>query len=89
MHGRRRFGVRAWYLSVCGGSKGTSEILMRLVEGWKFRFDVERARFALVLQRMCNPGSDLQASGWMDTVEGSGDKRGLADVLGCFSWQYG
>ena len=35
-------------------------ILRRLADGRRFGFDVERATFALALQRLCAPGSDLQ-----------------------------
>jgi len=50
--------------------QGLPEILRRLAEGRKFGFDVERVAFALALQRLCAPGSDLQGSGWVETVEG-------------------
>jgi hypothetical protein len=50
--------------------QGLPEILRRLSEGRKFGFDVERVAFAMTLQRLCAPGSDLQASGWLETVEG-------------------
>lgn len=48
------------------------EVIMALAEGRKFRFDLERAVFALGLQRLCEPGSDLQGSHWLRTVECSG-----------------
>jgi Transposase DDE domain len=35
-------------------------------------FDLERAVFALVLQRLLSPGSDLQGSKWIRTVEAEG-----------------
>lgn len=50
--------------------QGLPEILRRLAEGRKFGFDVERVAFAMTLQRLCAPDSDLQASGWLETVEG-------------------
>ena len=50
--------------------QGVDEILRRLSEGRKFGFDVERVAFAMVLQRLCAPGSDLQGYGWANTVEG-------------------
>ena len=50
--------------------QGIPEILRRLADGRKFGFDVERVAFAMTLQRLCAPGSDLQASGWLETVEG-------------------
>jgi hypothetical protein len=31
---------------------------------------VERVAFAMTLQRLCAPGSDLQGCGWLETVEG-------------------
>jgi hypothetical protein len=48
------------------------EILEKLSEGRRFQFDVERATFALALQRLCAPGSDLQGSAWVKTVEAPG-----------------
>jgi len=50
--------------------QGMAEILRRSSEGRKFGFDVERVAFAMVLQRLCAPGSDLQGYGWLETVEG-------------------
>jgi len=50
-------------------------LLHRLAEGRKFQFDVERAAFAMALQRLCAPGSDLQGSGWIHTVEAEGFER--------------
>lgn len=43
--------------------QGLPEILRCLAEGRKFGFDVERVAFAMTLQRLCAPGSDLQACG--------------------------
>ena len=45
------------------------EILGALSKGRRFGFDLERACFALALQRLCGPGSDLQGSQWLRTVE--------------------
>jgi hypothetical protein len=45
------------------------EILGSLSAGRHFAFDIERACFALALQRLCAPGSDLQGSQWLRTVE--------------------
>jgi len=45
------------------------EILSALSEGRRFAFDIERACFALALQRLCAPGSDLQGSQWLHTIE--------------------
>ena len=52
--------------------QGLPEILERLVQGRRFGFNPERVSFAMVLQRLCCPGSDLQGSGWIHTVEGLG-----------------
>lgn len=57
--------------------QGLPEVLKKLAQGRKFEFDVERACFALALQRLCAPGSDLQGSGWLQTVEAPG-LEGLA-----------
>ena len=56
--------------------QGLPEIVRELARGRKFEFDVERVVFALALQRLCRPGSDLQGSGWVTTVEG----RGLGEI---------
>ena len=45
------------------------ELISRLAAGRRFAFDVERVTFALALQRLCEPGSDLQGSAWLRTVE--------------------
>lgn len=45
------------------------EVISALSEDRKFRFEIERACFALSLQRLCEPGSDLQGSQWVHTVE--------------------
>ncbi|MCG8454921.1 MAG: IS1634 family transposase [Holophagales bacterium] len=50
-------------------------ILGRLAEGRKFRFDVERVAFALALQRLCRPGSDLEGSRWIPGVEAEGFEK--------------
>ena len=50
--------------------QGLPEILGRLVDGRKFGFDLERVAFAMILQRLIAPGSDLQGCGWAQTVEG-------------------
>lgn len=52
--------------------QGLPEILKRLIRGRQFSFDVERVAFALALQRLCEPGSDLQGSQWVRTVECAG-----------------
>lgn len=38
-------------------------------EDRRFRFQIERACFALSLQRLCEPCSDFQGSHWVRTVE--------------------
>jgi len=48
------------------------EILGKLSQDRRFEFDVERVCFAMALQRLCAPGSDLQGSGWLSTVEAPG-----------------
>jgi len=45
------------------------DVITSLADGRNFRFDLERAIFALALQRLCEPGSDLQGSRWLQTVE--------------------
>lgn len=47
-------------------------LLKNLSQDRRFGFDVERVAFALALQRLCAPGSDLQGSGWLGTVEAPG-----------------
>ena len=49
--------------------QGLPDLLGRLAQGREFEFDVERVAFALALQRLCSPGSDLQGSAWLRTVE--------------------
>jgi hypothetical protein len=49
--------------------QGVPEILARLVRDRHFEFDVERASFALALQRLCAPGSDLAGAAWLSTVD--------------------
>ena len=52
--------------------QGLPEIIGTLARGRRFTFDLESVVFAMVLQRLCAPGSDLQGSGWVETVEASG-----------------
>lgn len=52
--------------------QGLPEILGRLATGRRFGFDPERVAFALALQRLCAPGSDLQGAAWAATVEAPG-----------------
>jgi hypothetical protein len=48
--------------------QGLPGILGALAAKRHFRFDVERVCFALALQRLIEPGSDLQGSSWMSRV---------------------
>ncbi|MBU1339859.1 MAG: IS1634 family transposase [Acidobacteria bacterium] len=52
--------------------QGLPEILQALAKDRKFGFDIDRVAFAMALQRLCAPGSDLQGSGWLKTVEAPG-----------------
>jgi hypothetical protein len=52
--------------------QGLPELLQRLAQDRKFSFSVERAAFAMALQRLCVPGSDLAGSEWVKTVEAPG-----------------
>jgi hypothetical protein len=52
--------------------QGLPEILDRLAEDRRFGFAPERVAFALALQRLCAPGSDLQGAAWAQTVEAPG-----------------
>jgi hypothetical protein len=52
--------------------QGIGDLIKRLAHDRRFEFDVERACFAMALQRLCAPGSDLQASRWISTVEAPG-----------------
>jgi hypothetical protein len=67
---------RAWGPALVFGrlweSQGLPEVLRGLAKDRKFHFDVERAVFAMALQRLSCPGSDLQASSWIETVEAPG-----------------
>lgn len=68
--------ARSWGPALVFGrlweSQGLPEILGRLSAGRRFQFDVGRVSFALALQRLCDPGSDLQGSEWIKTVEAPG-----------------
>lgn len=52
--------------------QGIPGILQDLVEGRRLEFDLERVSFALSLQRLMEPGSDLQGSRWVRRVEAPG-----------------
>lgn len=57
--------------------QGVDALLGELLRGRRFEFDPERVAFALALQRLSPvPGSDLQGSSWVRTVE----SRGFADI---------
>jgi hypothetical protein len=56
--------------------QGVSELLRGLARGRHFKFDPERVAFALALQRLSAPGSDLQGSSWVQTVQ----CPGFADI---------
>lgn len=69
--------------------QGVPEELSRLAEDRRFRFDVERAAFAMALQRLCCPGSDLQGSSWVKTVEAGGfDKLELQHFYRTCGWLF-
>jgi hypothetical protein len=65
--------TRAWGPALVFGrlweTQGLPEVLQARARGRRFAFDVERACFALALQRLCAPGSDLQGAAWVRTVE--------------------
>ena len=48
------------------------DLIHKLSGTRQFQFDIERAVFALALQRLCVPGSDLQGSQLLKTVECEG-----------------
>jgi hypothetical protein len=49
--------------------QGLPDLLAELAQDRKFEFPLERVCFALALQRLCCPGSDLAGSEWVKTVE--------------------
>jgi len=55
--------------------QGIPGILEGLGEGRRLEFDLERVSFALSLQRLMEPGSDLQGSRWVKTVEAAGFEK--------------
>jgi hypothetical protein len=67
---------RAWGPALVFGrlweQQGLPGILTRLAAERRFEFDIERAAFALALQRLCGAGSDLAGSQWLATVEAPG-----------------
>jgi hypothetical protein len=52
--------------------QGLDAEMARLSSRRGFEFDIERVAFALALQRLCAPGSDLQGASWVRTVECAG-----------------
>ncbi len=54
---------------------GLKDLLRELARGRRFNFDVERCAFAIVLQRILAPGSDLRGSRWVHTMECEGFER--------------
>ena len=52
--------------------QGLPEIISRLAERRRFSFDIPQVTFALILQRLMEPSSDLQGSRWVETVETEG-----------------
>jgi hypothetical protein len=49
--------------------QGLPHLVAELAQDRKFEFPVERTCFAMALQRLCCPGSDLAGSDWVKTVE--------------------
>jgi len=75
-HGLRARTSRSWGPALVFGRlwerQGVGAILKALASGRRFEFDVERVSWAMALQRLCAPGSDLQGSQWIHTVESPG-----------------
>jgi hypothetical protein len=71
--GLQAHAARSWGPALVFGrlweEQGLPALLGRLARRRRFEFDLERVCFALALQRLCAPGSDLQGSGWVRTVE--------------------
>jgi hypothetical protein len=71
--------ARSWGPALVFGrlweEQGLPALLGRLARKRRFEFDLERVCFALALQRLCAPGSDLQGLGWLRTVECPGFER--------------
>jgi hypothetical protein len=58
---------------------GLHELMREIAGSHRLEFDLERCAFAIVLQRLIAPGSDLQGSQWVRSVEAEGfDKLQLA-----------
>lgn len=79
--GLRARSSRSWGPALVFGRlwerQGVGRLLKSLAQDRQFGFDVERVAFAMALQRLCSPGSDLQGSQWVRTVECPG-LEGLA-----------
>jgi hypothetical protein len=54
---------------------GLNDLLRKLSQKASFEFDFERLVFALALQRLLAPGSDLAGSKWVRTVQADGFER--------------
>jgi hypothetical protein len=54
---------------------GLDTLLTRLAGPHRFGFELERCAFAIVLQRLLAPGSDLAGSKWIDTMEAHGFEK--------------
>lgn len=65
--------------------QGLPQVLGNLAAGRKFGFDPERVAFALALQRLCEPGSDLQGSEWLKDIEGL-PEIGLHQMYRAVGW---
>ncbi len=52
--------------------QGIPDVMKGFARARRFQFDVERGTFAMALQRLMAPGSDLQGSSWIHTVEAQG-----------------
>ena len=72
-HGVRAHASRTWGPALVFDrlwrQQGLPDLIGRLARDRHFEFDVERVSFALALQRLCAPGSDLAGSGWLGSVE--------------------
>jgi hypothetical protein len=81
--------TRSWGPSLVFGRlwerQGLPQVLGNLAAGRKFGFDPERVAFALALQRLCEPGSDLQGSEWLKDIEGL-PEIGLHQMYRAVAW---
>ncbi len=68
--------------------QGVDAVLDGLAHGRRFEFDLGRVAFALALQRLsATPGSDLQGSSWVKTVECPGfDAIELQHIYRTVGW---